>query len=282
MGSITEEILYTTARLEGVCAAGQSVGTGFYFLYDDRLFLVTNKHVVQGVVQGSFIVPRAKVEGEEKTPILGEGIRIPFTENNFIGHPDDSVDIAAMNISAIFSKLEQQGDWVYWKNIREENAPNQEIVDKFIGPLEQVVFVGYPNGIWDTKNILPIVRQGATATPYYVDFEGRPQFLIDASVFPGSSGSPVFIHYAGSHADKQGGLYVGSRAHFLGIVASVYFRNERGELSVEQIPTNQRLYSETRQMIDLGVVFKDCMVVETLNHYLKVVNAHNKAVDTTP
>jgi hypothetical protein len=281
MASIAEDLLYTTTRLEGKCSGGQSVGTGFYFLHNQRLFLVTNKHVVRGVTDGSFIVPRAKIKSENKTPILGQGIRISFSEANFIGHPDESVDVAAMNVSGVFTELEAKGDFIYWKNIQESNAPTKEIVDKFIGPVEEIIFVGYPSGIWDTKNILPIVRQGATATPYYVDFEGKKQFLIDASVFPGSSGSPVFFYYAGSHADKEGNLYAGSRVHFLGIIASVFFRNERGELLAEEIPTQQKLYSEVRQMIDLGVVFKDTTIVETVDNYVAVVNAHNKPLEPT-
>ena len=59
--------------------------------------------------------------------------------------------------------------------------------------------VGYPNGLWDTKNDLPIIRRGITATPAFRDYCGRDEFLIDAACFPGSSGSPVFILNQGLH-----------------------------------------------------------------------------------
>ncbi|MFT3756084.1 MAG: hypothetical protein QM769_09065 [Pseudoxanthomonas sp.] len=58
---------------------------------------------------------------------------------------------------------------------------------------ESVTFISYPNGVWDSKNLLPVARRGTTASPIEVDFEGTPRFLIDASVFGGSSGSPAFI-----------------------------------------------------------------------------------------
>ena len=41
---------------------------------------------------------------------------------------------------------------------------------------------------------MPILRRGTTATPIALNFEGRPEFLIDAAVYPGSSGSPVFVY----------------------------------------------------------------------------------------
>jgi V8-like Glu-specific endopeptidase len=58
--------------------------------------------------------------------------------------------------------------------------------------IERIIFVGYPNGMYDRKNYTPILRQGITATPFHLDYDGLPAFLIDASVFPGSSGSPVY------------------------------------------------------------------------------------------
>ena len=72
-------------------------------------------------------------------------------------------------------------------------APNEETVLD-IGLVEEILFVGYPSGISDQFHNLPVARRGITATPASVDYEGRPVFLIDASVYPGSSGSPVFIY----------------------------------------------------------------------------------------
>ena len=75
-------------------------------------------------------------------------------------------------------------------------APNTDTTPD-IGLIEDVLFVGYPNGMFDKANNLPVARRGITATPATVDYGGRPVFLIDASVFPGSSGSPVFLYNVG-------------------------------------------------------------------------------------
>lgn len=281
MASLAEELMHTTVRLEGQKAQGTSVGTGFFFLHDQRLFLVTNKHVIKGVVSGNFVVLKGEIEGETKKPILGQGYRFPFTANNFIGHPDPNVDVAVMNVSVLFGEAEKNGDVLFWKNLRENEFPTQEQIDKFISPIEEVVFIGYPSGIWDTKNILPIIRKGITATPYYVDFDGQKKFLIDASVFPGSSGSPVFVYYAGGHPDKEGNLYAGNRVHFLGIIAQVYKRVEQGGIRIISIPTQQLPIAEIDQMIDLGIVFKAETIKESAEHYVSVANASKNKIQPT-
>jgi hypothetical protein len=260
MQSLAEELLHTTVRLEGTTPNGASVGTGFFFLHNQRLFLVTNKHVVEGVTQGHFVVLKGRIDGETKTPVLGQGVAIPFTQASFIGHPNPKVDVAAMNVSTIFSGLENSGNTLFWKNITEDQFPTKEHYEKFIGPMEEIIFIGYPSGIWDKKNILPVARRGMTATPCYVDFDGEKTFLIDASVFPGSSGSPVYIYYAGGYPDKSG-----NRMHFLGIVAKVYQRLEQGEVKIIDIPTAQKALAEINQMIDLGIVFKSETIIECID-----------------
>lgn len=275
MASLAEEVLYTTVRLEGTTSHGTSVGTGFLVMHEERLFIVTNKHVVAGVTNGTFILRKGLVEGEIKTVKPGEGYSISFSESAFIDHPSSNVDVAAMNLSEIVSKLEAAGNHIYWKNISSKQCPGPPDIEKFIGPIEEIIFVGYPSGIWDSKNLSPVVRKGITATPYYIPFMGEPNFLIDASVFPGSSGSPVFIFYHGSYPDKVGNLYAGSRIYFLGILAQVFQRTEEGEIKVKEVPTVKVPIAEVQQMIDLGIVFNNAAVFECLDHYISVATKGN-------
>jgi len=281
--SVAEELLYTTVRLEGKKKDGVSVGTGFFFHHEDRLFIVTNKHVIEGVTLGKFSVLKATGDNENKEPVLGECHEINFSESTFIGHPDPNIDVAVMNVSNHMSQFGDGGNSAYWKHITAELFPTSEHYEKYIGPMEEIVFIGYPSGIWDTKNLLPITRKGMTASPCYIDFEGGKKFLIDASVFPGSSGSPVFIYYAGGYADKQGGMYAGSRIHFVGIIAKVYQRVEQGEVKVIDIPTEQKRVAHVNQMIDLGITFKAETITETIDHFLltvKVLEDAPKAIQT--
>jgi len=57
--------------------------------------------------------------------------------------------------------------------------------------------VGYPRGFYDKENLFPLVKSGIIASRWNANFNGQPYFLIDAKLFPGSSGSLVISkpHY---------------------------------------------------------------------------------------
>lgn len=138
-----------------------------------------------------------------------------------------------------------------------------------IDALEDVVLVGYPNGICDRANNIPIMRRGVTATPVHLDYEGMPAFLIDASVFPGSSGSPVFLYNSGGWSDRGKSFMAGNRLCMLGILAKAFYRRSDGTLSFEEIPASLRPVVKAQEMIDLGVVYKAQTVIETIEHLLR-------------
>src|SRR5205823_3600197 len=134
--------------------------------------------------------------------------------------------------------------------------------------MEEVVFVGYPNGIYDQQNLTPVARRGTLATPYQLDWNGRPEFMIDASVFGGSSGSPVFINQS-SWMGRTGTLNVGAiRFMFLGVVCAVAYATDTGEIRVQGVPT-QGVVLEYKHMLDLGIVIKSPLVFETIDHWFK-------------
>lgn len=271
MHSITDDILYTTVRLEGETSTGStSVGTGFYFEYKQRYFVVTNKHVVQDVVKGTFIVNKGQVEGKTWSPLIGYGTKIPFESSNFHGHSNPNIDVTIMNITPYILQLRKSGENPFLMTLTEGIIPTQEDIENSITAIEDVLFIGYPNGIWDSENLLPIVRKGVTATPYYRNFNNEPIFLIDASVFPGSSGSPVFIFNQWSHRKKDGTVVNKSRLHFLGIIARTYFKTEEGEIISKDIPVATKQISQSIQMIDIGIVYNASTVIECLEDYYEV------------
>jgi len=158
---------------------------------------------------------------------------------------------------------------IYYQFISDDLIPSAE-VEATLDSIENVTFIGYPNGIWDTVNLLPVARRGSTASPIAVDFENTPKFVIDASVFGGSSGSPVFIVNQGMITDKLGGTTIGSRVLFVGVVAAVFFRLETNQVISVPIPTATVPAVSNREMLDLGIVFKARTVVETIDALFKV------------
>ena len=106
------------------------------------------------------------------------------------------------------------------------NLTEEQLKD--LSAIEEIIFVGYPDSLRDEVNMTPITRRGITSTPLDQDFNGEPVFLIDASVFGGSSGSPVFILNQGSYTTPKA-LKVGTRIIFLGIVAESHYFFEKGK-----------------------------------------------------
>jgi len=111
------------------------------------------------------------------------------------------------------------------------------------------------------------MRRGTTATPMVLDFEGRPEFLIDAAVYPGSSGSPVFVYQPETLRPSQSGG--GRKFLFAGVVAAVFFREEANHLVPVPVPANNQPMVMGSEMIDLGLVIKAEAVIAAINAYLR-------------
>lgn len=231
--SVAERMFFSTMRIEAFNSGTNpfsSVGTGFYYAHriDDNTiipFIVTNKHVIRNTDSGIFHFMR----GENSNPVLENSIKVPIGgetwTNLWFGHPDDGIDVAVAPVGHIlhFFRNNLKCDF-FISYIDRSIIPSEEDINR-IDAMEEVVFIGYPDALWDTKNHLPIARKGTLATLINVDFEGEPKFLIDASVFGGSSGSPVFIKNSGSYHDKNGTLCIGHRLYLIGILAASYYHD---------------------------------------------------------
>ncbi len=269
--SIAEQLLYTVVRIETFYPDGsQGTGTGFIFQYTLQdvgyVFLVTNKHVVANAQRGSLIFTQA----QDGKAIMGTGYRLDIAQfsDMWTGHPSPEVDVAIAPFVPLVQHIQEQGITIFFRSIDSTLIPPADVLDS-LDALEEIVFVGYPNGIWDNTNLLPIFRKGTTATPVMVDFQGQKQFLIDASVFPGSSGSPVFLYNSGAYTNKNGGTAIGTRILFLGIVASVFFLQEVNQIQMVTLPTANIPVAMSRQMIDLGLVFKASTILEVIELFLR-------------
>ena len=269
--TITEQLLFATLRIE----TPSGTGTGFIMNYqwsEDLYgsFLITNKHVVDGTENGrlTFTVADQSSEGPELS--LGQTTSITLSDDAWMwtGHPSADIDIAALPLVPVERQLNERGKTPFFRSIPTDSIPEQDALEK-LDAVEEVLFVGYPSGIYDRANNLPIFRKGITATSPSIDYEGKPTFLIDASVFPGSSGSPVFIYNTGSWFERGTTVVGGSRLLLLGVVARVLSREEDGSLKFDNIPTEVELVVTTKERLDLGIVYKARTVVETIEYLLR-------------
>ena len=73
-------------------------------------------------------------------------------------------------------------------------------------------------------------------SPFTVDYEDEPVCLIDASVFPVSSGIPVLLYGVGTWRFSSATV-AGDRVLFLGVLSSVFYREKDGTIRAREVPT---------------------------------------------
>ncbi|GAB2648221.1 trypsin-like serine peptidase [Kribbella swartbergensis] len=277
--SLAEQLYFTTVHLQAIKSNGDGwTGTGFLYSVDTTRgsahFLVTNKHVLAGANELVIQMMRRDADGG---PLLGTPSRMRITNFNasiWVGHPNDLVDVAVMPFYSILDEMIKLDETPFFRAVGADIVYGVAIEPE-LDAVEQVTFIGYPNGIYDRVNLLPIARRGTTATPIEVDYQGAPAFLIDASVFGGSSGSPVFIANWGMYTDRKGASVIGSRAIFLGVLAAVHTRRVDGKVEV----VDTALIASFNEPIDLGIVYKARCVDECVQILLDAAGLKRRVGD---
>lgn len=252
-----EQLIHSTVRIECQTKEGTSTGSGYFFAFlvqenSDVPCIITNKHVISDANKGQF---HLTVKGENGEPKLGEHFSIQF--NNFeklwIGHPDPNIDIAVFPLAPLLLQASQQGlDFYYVKLVKD--IISTDALLNTLSTMEEIIMIGYPNGIWDYKHNLPIIRRGITATHPKLPLNGKPEFMIDAACFPGSSGSPVFLANIGSFVNEKGNLCAGTRISLLGTLYAGPQHTTTGEIVVVDIPTTATPVSVSSIPNNLGLV----------------------------
>jgi hypothetical protein len=258
--SITEQLQYVTVRIEVELNNGlTSTGTGFFFRLCERdkvhiPVVLTNTHVVAGGKTGKF---RMTIAHDDNTPDNSKHLDIVIEdiEQRFICHPDPTIDLCALPIASLLMEAKKRNEKLFYIALDRSFIPTEQDESELTA-VEDILMVGYPNGIWDSVNNLPVFRKGITATHPAKKYNGRDEFMIDAACFPGSSGSPVILYNIGSYAAKSGGTIIGSRIKFLGVLYAGPQHTASGEIQIIQVPTQNVPVAISRIPNNLGNVIK--------------------------
>jgi Trypsin-like peptidase domain len=257
--SLAEQIMYSTARIVGRIAHSTNVktGTGFFFIFpaennENVLVLITNKHVIEDTEVIGFLVHTA-AEPQAKAPTANAEIQsIP---SDWIPHPNPKIDLCALPIGPVLNSMAPLVP--FFRSLDPSLIKADEEL-KELNAVEDILMVGYPNGLWDSTNNFPLLRRGITASHPAVDFmvDGVATTVADVASFPGSSGSPVFIYNQGSYGDKTGGISIGTRIILLGVLYSGPTFQPDGTIVIKNIPTVATPVPLVNMTMNLGYLIK--------------------------
>lgn len=190
-------------------ATGGSQGTGFFYhrlgpadpTKDgqwrpiDDAWLITNRHVLLPRSQTGESIPTSLTFHLRK--VINESIvwePITLDQSTLISraklHTNPEIDVCAIRVlDLITGKMTSGEEYLGWHGVSSENLAGHNKINPHVA--SDAVVVGYPRGFYDQVNLFPIVKSGIIASRWGANFQGHPYFLIDAKLFPGSSGSIV-------------------------------------------------------------------------------------------
>jgi hypothetical protein len=262
--TISEQMMYSTIRLR---AKNGSTGTGFFFNFEFNgksiAVIITNKHVINDnpKEEVTFFLHTKSVENITSffhtklvEKVAKEKIQITFSTNWFF---HDSQDLCFCFAKPLFEQIKSQiKKDAFYISVGEEFIYDNTKLEK-LSAVEDIIMVGYPNGLWDEKNNLPLFRRGITSSHPAIDFNRKNIGAVDMACFPGSSGSPIFILNENRYIGKIANSYSGAkRLIFLGVLFQGPQFKAKGELVVENVSTKQKISSQTPMMMNLGFYIK--------------------------
>jgi hypothetical protein len=271
---LTEVLLRSTVLVHYDFSDKTSSGTGFFVyrpVQGDRgnVFLITNKHVLpaKGVAR-SILIRVATGPADQpivaEVPVLIEDKDGAYLPNVRLNH--DEADIAAVNVTNEINSNRIQGTWIPINLL----VTREQLKSQGITVGDELFFLGFPAAIYNERNAFPILRTGVIASVpldgyvfnedtllKYPDLPSKLDgFLIDANVFPGSSGSMVVMKPVGFQVDINGNTLIGTNKrtpYILGILAN-------------SIPIEDEAL-KTRERMGLGVVYSASAIQKVIESF---------------
>lgn len=261
-----------------------SYGTGFFYRMDAEgiqvPLIVTNKHVVDNL---DILCCHFGLMDDHGKRILGKPEVVCFDTSQvpILRHPNPDVDIAAIPANPLIDALAEKGKKPFHLYLSKDALPPNWLSPKLVASTG-ILMVGFPNGLIDEANNLPLTRKGILSTPYTADYNGKPNFVVDIAAFGGSSGSPVFAHYDGSVPTEKGATMLGGQAiYFLGVLHSGPTVSAFGDVITKPIPMAEQI-SHTSLMMHLGYCVRAVLIEDLVPEVQKVIESEQSRLTSQP
>lgn len=231
--------------------------SGFFFQHNNELFLITNKHVVEGSNDLCSRIDTLKLVLHRSDSDLKQNIeyKIPLYKGKnkiWIEHKNANVDVVAIPLS-----LRHFLKNFYFKSFSKDNFLPSHYV---LYPGEDLIVMGYPYGYYDRINNLPVFRTASIASILGIDFEGEPLFLTDGKLHPGISGSPIIAAPRQSWHTNNNSTGVGNDSNFY--LIGVHSAVQNIELRFKDKLTNR--ITKKILPLELGVSWYAKTIIEIL------------------
>lgn len=172
---IDERFLYAITPIREAEGNQTIIGTGFFFKSSETLYLVTAKHVLLDLKK--FII-----EFHTSNPYNLENFTV---QDHTLLAPDNTTDVCAVKLDVTGCN----GLQFTWFG-KEHLMTDDKLLETFTS-LTSVAMSGYPTGLYDDHNHLPIYRTGFTASHPGLKYKGLPEGIVNVSNFECDSGSPI-------------------------------------------------------------------------------------------
>jgi hypothetical protein len=259
--TVGEQLLFMTVRISGKNADGLfAAATGFFFDIplpgDERLpVVISNGHVVDEIEKGEFLLHRAAPDCPEHALDQSMTVTLSDFRKWWVRHPNPNIDLAAAPLLPMLREAGITREQVIFSSAYPALIFSDDQLDT-LRAIEDVTMVGYPQGIWDDINNLPLVRRGITSTHPTTNFRGKPEGVVDMACFVGSSGSPIFVFNEGLvvHRDNVGSF--ASRLILLGVLCAAFTTTEEGSIEYRNVPTARKAVPVYSLFSHLGTYIK--------------------------
>lgn len=193
---MTEPLLLSTTRITTFLGEQLlTAATGFFFEREDRLFLVTSRHVFYDKPTRHF-PDRIQLVLHTNSAVLKQTavMAIPLYEKAKARWRQGTDTGGEIDVAVLELRRADLPAGAVLHSFRTEHIQAEAPVE--VGA--PLLMVGFPLGFYDTLHHLPVVRQAIIASSFGVRFQGHGYFLTDARMHRGASGAPVVMRMQGS------------------------------------------------------------------------------------
>lgn len=168
--------------------------SGFFFERDNRLFLVTSRHVLVDQ-PGNHFPDRIEIELHTNPDNLAQstGFSIPLYREGTSLWRQGTDTTGEIDVAVIEIERDALPDGTTYRSFTPVHLLSD---DDQVEIGSALLVVGFPLGFHDTLHHLPVVRHAVIASSFGLRFQGMGYFLTDARTHRGTSGAPVVMRVA--------------------------------------------------------------------------------------